>query len=53
MDTQTFNDLNTLVSTIHLAQSRGAYKINESETLAKNLRVLITFLNENRPAQSE
>ena len=37
---QLIGDLQSLVNAIHLGQSRGAYKLEESESLSKNVRNL-------------
>ena len=41
---QLLGDLQSLINAINLAQSRGAYKLEESESLSKNVRNIKLYI---------
>jgi uncharacterized membrane-anchored protein YitT (DUF2179 family) len=47
MSKELITDLQQLLTAIKLAQSRGAYKLEESEALSKNVRNINTYIKEN------
>lgn len=51
MEKQQLDDLQTLINAINLAQSRGAFRLAESEALAKNVRNIVTYVTEQKKTE--